>query len=70
MALIGYEVERKRLSDKISEIQSLLGKAKPGGSVAPAAKKRVLSAAARARIAAAQKKRWAAHHKQAAAAKA
>jgi len=76
MALIGYEVERKRLSDKIGEIQSLLGRGKRAGggpvakkqAAAQGAPKRVLSAAARARIAAAQRKRWAEHNKQVAAA--
>jgi hypothetical protein len=75
MALVGYEVEKERIENKIREIQAQLGTGKSAG-VAPAAskgeaapKKRVLSAAARKRIAAAQRKRWAEHRKKVAAAK-
>jgi hypothetical protein len=59
MALIGYEIERNKIEEKIREIQAALGKS--GGSTAAAGgpKKRTMSAAARKRIAAAQKKRWA-----------
>jgi hypothetical protein len=75
MALVGYEIERQRIEDKIREIQALLGHARgrPRGSrnkpkaKAPAAGKRTMSAAARARIAAAQRRRWAAHRKRLAA---
>lgn len=73
MALVGYQVERDKIEQRIREIQAQLkGKAAPGPSAAveskaPAAK-RVLSPAARRRIAAAQKKRWAEHRKRAAAA--
>jgi len=61
MALVGYEVERHNLEDKIRQIRSLLGgkQTSPGaatGLAAPA--QRALSAAARGRIAAAQRKRW------------
>ena len=68
MALVGYEVEKQRIEDKIREIQARL-KGKPASSPAasspkPAAVKRVLSPAARKRIAAAQKKRWAEHRKR------
>ena len=69
MALVGYEVEKQRIEDKIREIQSRL-KGKPASSPVaasspkPAAVKRVLSSAARKRIAAAQKKRWAEHRKR------
>ena len=69
MALVGYEIERQRVEEKIREIRSRLkGKAvsssatakpKPGG-------KRQLSPAALKRISLAQKKRWAAYHKKAA----
>jgi hypothetical protein len=67
MALVGYELERKKIDEKIQEIRSQLG---PRQTItmtesAPAPKRR-LSVAARRRIAAAQKKRWAAHRKQAA----
>lgn len=78
MALVGYEVEKQKIDEKIAELRARLA----GGSVAaPAAKKsapaaeaavpgkrRSLSAAARKRIAAAQRKRWAEHRKRIAAA--
>jgi len=70
MALVGYQVEKEKLDEKIREIQAQLkGKKAP----APVAEKgkarvnRVLSAAARGRIAAAQRKRWAEHRRRAAA---
>jgi hypothetical protein len=68
MALVGYEVEKQRIEDKIREIQARL-KGKPASSPAAASPKaatvkRVLSPAARKRIAAAQKKRWAEHRKR------
>ncbi len=69
MALVGYEVEKQRIEDKIREIQARL-KGKPASSPTaaaapkPATVKRVLSSAARKRIAAAQKKRWAEHRKR------
>src|ERR1035437_5785534 len=62
MALVGYQVEKGRIEEKIREIQATLkGKAIPSAASAapkPAGGKRVLSAAARKRISAAQKKRW------------
>ena len=73
MALVGYEVERQRIEEKIREIQSQLGhtRGRPAGSGAAAKEaapqRRVLSASARKRIAAAQRKRWAAHRKKVAA---
>jgi len=68
MALIGYEVEKKKIEERISEIRARLGGARVAekASVAPnnqPAKRRKLSAAARKRIAAAQRKRWAEHRK-------
>ena len=75
MALVGYEIEKKKIEDKIRELQAQLkGKRVPLPSVAAAkadeaAPKRILSPAARRRIAQAQKKRWAEHRKRAAAAK-
>jgi hypothetical protein len=69
MALVGYEVEKQRIEEKIREIQARL-KGKPASSLAASAEpkaagvKRVLSPAARRRIAAAQKKRWAEHRKR------
>ena len=72
MALVGYQIERQKIDDKIREIESQLkgrrgssatNSGPPAGKKAPRAK-RVLSAAARRRIAAAQKKRWAEHRKR------
>ncbi len=64
MALIGYEIEKTKIEEKIREVQSALGNngtaAQPG-----ARKKRTMSAAARKRIAAAQKRRWAEIRKKA-----
>ncbi len=73
MALVGYQIERDKIDNKIREIQAQLrGKriALPSASVEKkgSAPKRVLSPAARRRIAAAQKKRWAEHRKRMAAA--
>ncbi len=74
MALVGYQVERQKIDDKIREIEALLGgrrgpapaaKAAVAG-VAAAPRKRNLSAAARRRIAMAQKRRWAEHRRKAA----
>jgi len=67
MALVGYQIERQKIDDKIKEIEARLGGRR--GAPAAAAKrasgvKRVLSPAARRRIAAAQKKRWAEHRKR------
>jgi len=69
MALVGYEIQRKQVEEKIGEIRARLnGKKAPGGAVKTekATPKRKMSAAARARIASAQKKRWAEFHKRAA----
>ncbi len=69
MALVGYELEKQKIDEKIREIRAQLGGRRaqaPGASQrggAPA-RKRVLSAAARKRIAAAQKKRWAEHRRK------
>jgi hypothetical protein len=73
MALVGYQLERQKIDDKIREIQARIGGKPSAASSAPTAKKpvgvkRVLSEAARKRIAAAQRKRWAEHRKRAAAA--
>ena len=68
MALVGYEIEKQKIADKISEIQAKLkGKTVTSKATAEpkeASVKRVLSPAARKRIAAAQKKRWAEHRKR------
>jgi len=73
MALVGYEVERQKIDDRIREIQAKLkGKhtpAPPAAAEKKPAPRRFLSAEARKRIAAAQKKRWAEHRKRQAAAK-
>jgi hypothetical protein len=75
MALVGYEVEKKKIDEKIREIRAQLGGAGPAPRVgrppksaataaeAEAPKRRKLSVAARKRIATAQKKRWAEHRK-------
>ncbi len=67
MALVGYQIEQKKIEEKIREIQAQLkGRASSSAAASsekPARTKRVLSAAARRRIAAAQRKRWAAHRK-------
>ncbi len=66
MALVGYEIEKHKIEEKIREIRARLG----GGKAAASAKadgprrKRTLSAGARRRIAAAQRKRWAEHRKK------
>lgn len=71
MALVGYEIEKQKIEEKIRQIQGQLkGKrialpSDAAGQRAPGVK-RVLSPAARQRIAAAQKKRWAEHRKRAA----
>jgi hypothetical protein len=73
MALVGYQIERQKVEDKIRQIQAQLkGKHLAIPSAGPGRKagaKRVLSADARRRIAAAQKKRWAEHRKRMAQAK-
>jgi hypothetical protein len=64
MALIGYEAEREKITQKIAEIQALLD-GRSRRSTAPVARTgRKMSAAARKRIAAAQKKRWATYRKK------
>ena len=72
MALVGYQIEKQKIEDKIREIQAQLkGKhvalTGAAGETVAAGPKRVLSPAARKRIAAAQKKRWAEHRKRIAA---
>lgn len=70
MALVGYEIERQKIDEKIKEIRARLGgkkvpmpSAAAAGEPAPT-RKRNLSTAARKRIAMAQKRRWAEHRKQ------
>ena len=64
MALVGYEIERKKIEERITEIQSRLGGSSSSASQAAAPRKRrTMSAAARRRISAAQKRRWAEQRK-------
>ena len=67
MALVGYQMEQKKIEEKIREIRAQL-KGRPSTAPAPSEKpagtRRALSPAARKRIAAAQKKRWAEHRKR------
>lgn len=72
MALVGYELEKEKIEEKIRQIQAQLGHRRATAASGPApaksagSGKRVLSEAARKRIAMAQKKRWAEHRKKAA----
>ena len=67
-ALVGYQIELRRITAAIADLQQRLGK-RNGGSGAgplaqsPARKKHRISAEGRARIAEAQRKRWAAAKK-------
>jgi len=74
MALVGYEIEKKKIDEKIKEIRAKIGGGKTApvrfslrgaeaAKEAPAPKRRKLSAAARKRISVAQKKRWAEQRK-------
>jgi hypothetical protein len=69
MALVGFQIEKQKIEEKIRELQGQLkGKrvVMPSSAAdvkAPGAK-RVLSPAARKRIADAQKRRWAEHRKR------
>jgi hypothetical protein len=74
MALIGYQIEKQKIEDKIRAIEGQLKGKRVSISAAPMsavaeAPKRILSPAARKRIAMAQKKRWAEHRRKAALAK-
>ena len=68
MPLVGYQIEKQKIEEKIRELTSLLkGKhvaLTPSGDNKAPAVKRVLSPAARKRISAAQTRRWAEHHKR------
>jgi hypothetical protein len=70
MALVGYEIEKRKIEDKIRQIRAQLGGRSAGRPGAPAGaqggprRKRTLSASARKRIAAAQRKRWAEHREE------
>lgn len=73
MALVGYEIEKQKVEEKIREIRAQLAgykAAAPAAAKAAAPRHRPpMSAAARRRIAAAQRKRWAEHRKKLAQAK-
>jgi hypothetical protein len=69
MALVGYQMEKLKIDEKIRQIEARLGGKQSTASAAPGQAKvklvkRVLSPEARKRIAAAQKKRWAEHRKK------
>jgi hypothetical protein len=68
MALVGYQIERQKVEEKIREIRAQLAGVKAGAETAAKAgaprRRRTLSAAARKRIGEAQRKRWAEHHKK------
>jgi hypothetical protein len=70
-ALLGYQAERERIDQAITEIRKRIGKSAGGeDATAPSTKRgaggrhRSMSTEARERIAAAQRKRWAQWHKQ------
>jgi hypothetical protein len=65
MALIGYKAERRKIDEKISELEARLNGNRPASQdTAPKTGRRHMSRAAKARIAAAQRKRWARFRKQ------
>lgn len=64
-ALIGLEANAKRLDQQIAQVRSLMGRRRPGRSVAGVPRRR-LSPEGRARIVAAAKKRWAEQNSKAA----
>ena len=74
-AIEGFELQKERIDQQISQLRVLLGKRRPQAAGAektePATNgtRRKLSVAARKRIAAAQKKRWAEFRKGATASK-
>jgi hypothetical protein len=72
MALIGFQIEKERIENKIQELRTKLkgkGSTMTSAGEPAAPRKRELSDAARKRIAMAQKRRWAEHRKRAAQAK-
>ena len=72
MALVGYELEKQRIDERIRQIRAQLGSRAGGGAAtnsgsakaAGTGHRRTLSASARKRIAAAQRKRWAEHRRK------
>jgi hypothetical protein len=66
MALVGYEIEKQKIEERIREVQNALGGSQGPAAQPDAPKRRKMSLAARRRIAAGQKRRWAEHRKKAA----
>jgi hypothetical protein len=70
MALVGYELEKQKIDEKIRQIRAQLGGRASVGTNSASARtagmgpRRTMSASARRRIAAAQRKRWAEHRKK------
>jgi hypothetical protein len=72
MALVGYELEKQRIDERIRQIRAQLGVRAGSGTgrnfasakSAGTRPRRTLSASARKRIAAAQRKRWAEHRRK------
>jgi len=60
-AIEGFEAERRRIDEQITEMRAMLNGAQPKAAAAPEkGTRRTMSAAGRKRIAEAQRKRWAA----------
>jgi len=57
-AIVGYEVQRRRLDAQIAELRQMLSPGATDVSTHAPKKRRRVSAAVRARIAAAQRERW------------
>ena len=68
MALVGYQIERQKIEDRIRDLRAQLKGRQPATPSVAAKKapgtKRNLSAAARRRIGAAQRRRWKEHRKR------
>ncbi len=66
MALVGYEIEKEKIENKIADIRGQLGITNPTATATEQAapKRSRLSASARRRIALAQKRRWAEARKE------
>jgi len=70
MALVGYELEKQKIDEKIRQIRAQLGgrvsrlATTNSGSAKAAGPRRTLSVSARKRIAAAQRKRGAEHRRK------
>jgi hypothetical protein len=72
MALVGYELEKQKIDEKVRQIRAQLGGRVSGiattnsasAKAAGTGPRRTLSASARKRIGAAQRKRWAEHRKK------